>query len=301
MDFLEFIKGLSLHGNNNTQKRVVFYSLDTLHGKPFVYFTGIQRGDTLDAFPTFETKEDITIKGMQFKGIHPFKQTDYHFYEIPVVNHLDTPTKQCKITLYEILYIRQVEGVPIDPSSIMFIKAHSFLCILRDNQDVEIKLPSVFYLSIPKVRVKEHLFLPFVNDGIFKKGHYLYTHERCLEIPKDHLFTLPNSIHLTTKGKVIQKKGQLYIENEELGPVPDKVDTHSTFQVENVTDQWITLKTSKSHKMKEEWCVLRYLCDMENHWIGPHFKKDYDSFSYDQTFKYINPDRVRCVSMREWA
>ena len=299
MDFLEFIKGLSLHGNK-TQKRVVFYSLDTLHGKPFVYFTGIQRGDTLDAFPTFETKEDIAIKGMQFKGIYPFKQTDYHFYEIPVVQQLDTPTKQCKITLYEILYIRHVEGVPIDPSSINFIKSHSFLCILRDNQEVELKLPSVFYLAIPKACVKEQLFLPFLSDGIFKKGHYLYTHERCLELPRDHLFTLPNSIHLTNKGTVTQKKGQLYIENQALGPVPDKVDLHSTFHVEKVTDQWITLKTSKAHKMKEEWCVLRYLCNMEHHWIGPHFKKDYDSFSYDQTFKYTNPDHVRCISMREW-
>ena len=160
MDFLEFVKGLSLTGAN-PQKRVVFYSIDTLFSKSFVYFTGIQRGETLDAFPTFVSKEDIEIKGMVMKGVHPFKGTDYHFYEIPVVHDLEKPTKQCKITPYEILYIRHVNGIPIDSTSLLFLKTHSYLCIFRDKD--EQKLPASFYLSIPKIRLKEQLFLPSRN------------------------------------------------------------------------------------------------------------------------------------------
>jgi len=298
MDFLDFVKGLPLIGNKN-KKRVVFYSIDTLHSKPFIYFTGIQRGDTLDAFPTFESKDDITIKGMLFKGIHTFKDTDYHFYEIPVVNNLEKPTKQCKITLYEILYLRHVGGVPIDPLSILFIKSHSYLCILRDNQDNEIKIPSTFYLSIPKVHVKEQLFLPYIRDGRFKKGHYLYTYERCMEVQRDHLLTIPNVNHTHLKGHVTQSKGHLYVDKHDLGPIPDKCSPHTTFTIENVTPEWITLRTNKPHNI-EEWCVIRYLCNMDNHWTGPRSKKEYDSFSYDQTFKYINPDSVRCLSIQSW-
>jgi hypothetical protein len=292
MDFLEFISGLSLHGSNR-QKRVVFYSIDSLFHSPFVYFTGIQRGETLDAFPMFETKEDIEIKGMTMKGIHPFKGTDYHFYEIPVVHNLERPTKQCKITPYEILYIRHVDGIPIDPTSLFFLKSHSFLCILRDGE--EHKVPGSFYLSIPKIRVKEQLFLPSITEGIFKKGYYLYTYERCLELPKEHLITIPNSIQLQGKEKVTLRKGHAYINSHDMGPID--VTPHTTLTISHVTPQWITLKTSLPHANEEEWCTLRYFCNMDNHWTGPRSKEGYDSFSYDQTFKTLNPDRVRCVSI----
>jgi hypothetical protein len=291
MDFLEFIKELPLAGSN-LQKRVVFYSLDTLYGKPFVYFTGIQRGETLDAFPTFETKEDILIKGMVLKGIHPFKGYDYYFYEIPVVHDLERPTMQCKITPYEILSIRHVDGVPIDPSSIFFLKSHSYLCIIRVNEE-EIKLPASFYVAIPKVRVKEQLFLPSITEGIFKKGYYLYTRERCLE-PIDHMLTVPNTIDVKNKEATL-RKGHLFIETHDMGPV--SVPPHTTFKIIHVTPEWITLKSSKPLSKPDEWCILRYFCNMENHWIGSRSKDGYDSVSYDQTFKTLNPDRVRCVSI----
>ncbi len=292
MDFLEFVKGLSLTGSN-PQKRVVFYSIDTLFSKSFVYFTGIQRGETLDAFPTFVSKEDIEIKGMVMKGVHPFKGTDYHFYEIPVVHDLEKPTKQCKITPYEILYIRHVNGIPIDATSLLFLKTHSYLCIFR-VQD-EHKLPASFYLSIPKIRLKEQLFLPSLSEGIFKAGYYLYTYERCLELPKEHLLTIPNSIDLQKKGKVTLRKGHVYINSHDMGPF--SVEPHTSLTLIHVSPQWITLKTDIPHSNEEEWCVLRYFCNMDNHWTGTRSKEGYDSFSYDQTYKTLNPDRVRCVSI----
>jgi hypothetical protein len=302
MDFLDFINGLPLVENKSRSKRVVLYSIDSLHSKPYIYVTGIQIGETMDAFPTFETKDDIAIKGMIFKGIHLFKDIDYHFYEIPVVHNLEKQTKQCKITLYEILCIRHVEGVPIDPSSILFLKAHSYLCILRDNAGEEIKLPGTFYLSLPKERVKEQLFLPCMTDGIFKKGYYLYTYERCLDTPKDHLVTIPNSAHLhLTKSEVTQRKGHFYIDGIDVGPVPDTCAPHLSFTLVEVTPQWITLKSNKPHNIEEEWSVLRYLCNMEHHWTGPRSKKEYESFSYDQTFKTVNPDSIRCISMSTWT
>ena len=298
MDFLDFVNRLSLTGNRR-QKRVVFYSIDTLLYNPFVYFTGIQRGDTVDAFPSFESKEDITIKGMVFKGIHPFKDTDYHVYEIPVVDHVDKPSTQCKITLYEILYVRHVHGVPIDPTSILFLKTHSYLCIFKKEEE-EVKPPATFYLAVPKCRVKEQLFSPSLQEGIFKKGYYLYTHERCNELPRDRLLTVPNTLHLGTNAlvgkKATQQKGHLFVETHDLGPVPEK---GLTYTVEQVTYDWISLHTNKPHSMKEEWCMLRYLCNMDNHWIGPRTKPEYDSCSYDQTYKYVNPDRVQCVSIQE--
>lgn len=296
MDFLDFVNRLSLTGNQR-QKRVIFYSIDKLLYNPFVYFTGIQRGGTVDAFPTFETKEDITVKGMVFKGIHPFKDTDYHVYEIPVVEQVDKPSPQCKITLYELLYVRHVHGVPIDPSSILFLKAHSYLCILRiqENEDKEIKPPATFYVALPKCCLKEQLFSPSTREGRFKKGYYLYTHERCLELPRDRLLTVPNTLSLDAK-KVTQRKGHLFVENHDLGPVPEK---GLTYTMEHCSPQWITLQTNKPHSIKEEWCMVRYLCNMDNHLIGPHVKPEYDSFSYDQTYKYVNPDRVQCVSIQE--
>jgi hypothetical protein len=273
--------------------------MDTLYGKPFVYFTGIQRGETLDAFPTFEKKEDIEIRDMIFKGIYPFKECDYYFYKIPVVHDLERPTKQCKITPYEILYTRHVEGVPIDPSSVIFLKSHSYLCILRDNTNEEIKIPASFYVSIPKVRVKEQLFLPSITDGIFKKGYYLYTRDRCLELPIDHLLTIPNTIQLELSNgksnvKITTRKDHLFIDGHDMGPVSVP---HTTFTISHVTPEWITLKSSNPHANPEEWCILRYFCNMDNHWIGSRSKDGYDSFSYDQTFKTLNPDRIRCVSI----
>ena len=295
MDFLEFIKELPLTGNHRN-KRVVFYSIDTLYGKPFLYFTGIQRGETLDAFPTFETKEDIAIKGMVLRGVHPFKGYDYHFYEIPVVYNLEKETKQCKISPYEILYLRHVEGVPIDPSSILFLKVHSYFCILRDSKGEEVKPPGCFYVSIPKVRVKEQLFTPSMTDGIFKKGYYLYTYERCLELSKHPRMTLPNSIELFTKEKVTLKKGHLFIQSHDMGPV--KVPPHTTFTIEDVTPEWITMHINQELENREDIGILRYYCNMENHWIGARPKDAFDSYSYDQTFKTSNPDRVRCVSIQ---
>jgi len=296
MDFLSFIQGLPLTGKSR-EKRVVFYSMDNLYSKPFIYFTGIQRGENLDAFPTFETKEDIEMKGMILKGVHSFKGVDYHFYEIPVVYHLEKDTKQCKITPYEILYLRHVEGVSIDPTSILFLKAHSYLCILRDNNGEEIKIPGSFYRFIPKVRVKEQLFLPSMTDGIFKKGYYLYTYERCLDTPRDKHFTIPNLTQndLPKGAKATMKKGHLYIGAHDMGPV---TLPNTTLTITESTPEWITLKTNHPHAIQEEWCMLRYFCNMENHWTGPRSKKGYDSFSYDQTFKSLNPDRLRCASMR---
>jgi len=301
MDFFTFVKGLPLVGKSQ-QKRVLFYSVDSLYDKPFIYFTGIQTGNTIDAFPIFETKEDITVKGMVFKGVYHFKGVDYHVNEIPVVYHLEKPSKQCKITPYEILCIRHVEGVPIDPSSILFLKSHSYLSILRDENGKDIKIPGSFYLSLPKSCVKEQLFIPSISDGIFKKGYYLYTHERCLETAREHLFTLPNTLHLdSAKGTVTQRNGKLYLNKHELGSTREKIGPHTTITVEQVTPQWIMLKTNKPHEIEEEWCILRYLCNLEHHWIGQRAKKEYDSFSYDQTFKYINPDGVKCISMSTWT
>jgi len=280
------------------------YQVESLYDSSYlVYFLEHTKKLQFLKKPTFSTDH--------YRGALNWKNRSYLFYEVkPTEGEFlaSDKEKQWKVTPYEILYTREVAGVPIHPDCIELFKAFPTLCFIEGQE-----VPVVSYLGVGVSEIKEQILLTSKNDqvGIFGKGYYFKRYEDALydayykEETDDFLVRLDNTTDvndLVIKDDSVHIQGNAFYHGTHyLGDVPD-CNTHVKYFIYYYDEEVIYLKSTKPHGCKkevqlrkEDGYIMRYILMLKKHSI--HKKdSDCDSYASDSVYMIKNADQFICLS-----
>ena len=269
---------------------LVFYLEPSKHTLKFV-----QRNERLD---------------QGYKGALNLNNRSYLFYEITQTEREFLSSDQepwWKVTLYELLYTREVAGYTIHPECVDLFKAYPTLGILDGYET-----PIVSYIGVGVSEINEQILLVSKNEkvGVFGKGYYFTSYENALydayykEETDDYLLKLENTSHLDEhhilNEHVLIKDHSFYHGTHYLGKVPDCKKNIKYF-IYYYDDEVIYLKSTKPHECKKEiqlrkesGYVMRYILFLKNHSLVK--KSGMDSYASDSNYMVKSPDDFICLS-----
>lgn len=291
------------------------YQVETLYDSSYlVYF--LEHTKKLQ----FLTKKTFS-SDYKYKGVLNWKKHSYLFYEVDQIDQefLSSDTEKLwKVTPYEILYTREVFGIPLQDDCIDLFKAFPSLCFIKDTDDEVHEVPIVSYVGVGISEIKEQILLQSKNEkvGIFGKGYYFKTYEDALydayykEETDDYLIRLENNSHISDsviQDETVQIKGDsFYHGSQYLGEVP-QCKKNVKYFIYYYDDEVIYLKSFKPHECKKEiqlrnesGYVMRYILFLKKHFILKENKIksgiEYDSYASDSTYMVKNADHFICLS-----
>jgi hypothetical protein len=279
------------------------YYLEHSKHKPSLHFA------TRKQFPTDHYRGSLNMNQIQ---------TSYLFYELKHVDDFTSSDQEVlwKVTPYEILYTREVVGIPIHPDCIQLFKAYPKLCFVEDDEDEDKDLihevPVVSYLGVGASEIQEQILLQSNQKvGPLGKGYYFKKYEDALydayyKEDTENLIEFENKSHLDDRtiqdDRVVLKGNSFYHGRHYLGD-SNACNKNLNYSIYYYDEEVIYLKSNKPHHCetevqlrKESGYVMRYILFLKNHRIGSNPKKGFDSYASDSTYMIKNADHFNCLS-----
>jgi len=237
-------------------------------------------------------------------------KTSYLFYELTHMDEFISSEEEplWKVTPYEILYTREVAGIPIHSECIQLFKAFPTLCFVEEHE-----VPVVSYVGIGASEIQEQILLHTKNEkiGLLGKGYYFKKYQDALydayyKEESDRLIRFENTGHLNDRmirdDSVVLKGNRFYHEKHYLGE-SNECDKNAHYSIYYYDEEVIYLRSTKPHHCKaevqlrkESGYVMRYILFLKKHRIGRGAKNDFDSYASDSTYMLKNADDFNCLS-----
>jgi len=213
-----------------------------------------------------------------------------------------------KVTPYEILYTREVSGIPIHPDCVELFKSVPSLSLIEEQE-----VPVVAYIGLGESDIKEQILLQSKNEkiGIFGKGYYFNNYENALydayykEETDDYLIRLENTSHLKDhdiQNDQVQLKGNSFYHGSHYLGESSECNRNVKYFIYYYDDEVIYLKSHKPHDCKKEiqlrkesGYVMRYILFLKKHCIQKR-GSNADSYASDSIYMVKNTDHFICLS-----